>query len=94
MRVNEQPVAVMPKNAMSFRCTLRSYIFSRIPRNVNRKVYNDRKNVSATASLQTRQFRRNVISADALLPHCRQVALSEERGMGEGEGRRGDNGDG
>ena len=36
------------QNALSFRCTLVILHLSRMRRNVNRKVYNDRKNVSAT----------------------------------------------
>ena len=37
------------KNALSFRCTLMILHLSRMRRNVNRKVDNDRKHVSATA---------------------------------------------
>ena len=38
------------RNALSFRCTLMVLYLSRMRRNVNRNVYNDRENVSATPS--------------------------------------------
>ena len=40
------------KNALTFRWTLMILNLSRVRRNINRKVYNDRKNVSATPYLR------------------------------------------
>ena len=41
---------IYTKKALSFRCTLMILHLSRMRRNVNQKIYNARKNVSATAS--------------------------------------------
>ena len=46
------------QNTLSVRCTLMILHLARMRRNVNRKVYNDRKNVSATPSVNEHDDRK------------------------------------